>query len=91
MLLLTKLRKYFLLAAAVLTFIDFIKRRVKHSKKLETILLIFLFQLVARKLLEILDKIVALKVGCVNQKSYLEILKHINRSSILCSHPARKR
>lgn len=51
----------------------------------------FVFQLVARKLIEILDKIIALKVGCVNQKSYSEILKHIKRSSILCSHPTRKR
>ena len=35
----------------------------------------FVFWLAARKLLEMLEQIIAFEAGCVNQKSYLEILE----------------
>ena len=46
----------------------------------------FVFSSVARKLLEILEPIIEFEAGCVNLKSYLEVLKHMKRSDILCSH-----
>ena len=47
--------------------------------------------MVARKLPEILEAIIALEAGCVNQKSYLIVLRRIKYSDISYSHIVHKR
>ena len=86
--------KYFVrvsiyLVVAVLAFIDFIKSLKKNWRGFQKVF--FFFDWFQKKLLEILKTILALEAGCVNQKSYLEILEYIKRSDILCSYLARKR
>ena len=53
--------------------------------------LFFVFLLVSRKLPEILEAIIAFEAACVNQMSYLEILRRIKYSDISCSNLVHKR